>query len=582
MASRFAEIARAIGGKRAVSLVGFAIASPFWVLGFVFNEDATYESLSGALEIFLIALVAQVGLGAIFLIAHLTALRNRATKPAPFWVVCTVWFSAGAFRAGLLVIGLAFFGTTNEIPTGQRIIYSGLMAVVGFGVVAYALDAIDRFSRTRAEVLQQLLAGEEQLSTHRAAVETMRQTLLATVGKQLDASYTTTSKALDRLEDALTAREGPQPALDELRTLSDKTWQRVSEDLWKNAPSAPPKIRVREFLALYVISRPFRLAYLLAAAGFLYLLVYSRIFEPFIALALLGIWSIGAVLFGLVANWILARITRFPVTVFFVFAGALLLSSLPLILLADSWGYPTEETWRIFSVHAITVFVTLSTSLPATATKARNRILQNLRKHVDDTTLEKLHVESQLKVVSQKIASRLHGDVRGNFLAAILKLQDLIAQGDLEGARHSISGLRESLNLSRDPILAESNDQKELDTFLTNWSALIDIALEKPLNSIPPEFLPAVHTIVVDGVNNAVRHGEADWVRVNFTEDRDSLTVTIRNNGKPRQGSNSGLGTAHLNLLAPDGWSLITHGSGVTQLLVKLEKARALAYSTSR
>jgi hypothetical protein len=571
-----------LGGPRAVSLIGFAIASPFWILGFLFNEDATYESFGSALEIFLIAVIAQIGLGTIFLIAHLTVLKDRRTQPVPLWVVCAVWFSAGAFRAVLLVIGLGFFGTTNEIPTGQRITYSGLMAVVGFGATALALDAIDRFSKTRAEVLRQLLAGEEQLSTHRAAVDTMRQTLLATVGKKLDDSYTTASEALDRLEESLVKTEAAQPALEELRTLSDKTWQKISEDLWRDAPVTPPRIRVPEFLALYATSRPFQAPYLLAAAGFLYLLVYSRVYEPLVALALLGIWSVGAVVFGLVANWFLARARRVPVSVFFVLAGILLLSSLPLIVLAEIWGHPTIETGRIMSVHAITVFVALSTSLPETAAEARNRILQNLRKHVDNTTLEKLHVESQLKVVSQKIASRLHGDVRGNFLASILKLQDLIARSDIEGARKSIGDLRHALNLSRNPIISEPNDHEELSTFLSNWSSLIDLALEKPLSSVPPDFLPAVHTIVVDGVNNAVRHGEADWVRINFTEDRDSLTVTIRNNGKPRQGSNTGLGTAHLNLLAPDGWSLITHGSGVTQLLVKLEKANALAYSASR
>lgn len=582
MRARIAEISQGLGGPRAVSLIGFAIASPFWILGFLFNEDATYESFGSALEIFLIAVIAQIGLGTIFLIAHLTVLKDRRTQPVPLWVVCAVWFSAGAFRAVLLVIGLGFFGTTNEIPTGQRITYSGLMAVVGFGATALALDAIDRFSKTRAEVLRQLLAGEEQLSTHRAAVDTMRQTLLATVGKKLDDSYTTASEALDRLEESLVKTEAAQPALEELRTLSDKTWQKISEDLWRDAPVTPPRIRVPEFLALYATSRPFQAPYLLAAAGFLYLLVYSRVYEPLVALALLGIWSVGAVVFGLVANWFLARARRVPVSVFFVLAGILLLSSLPLIVLAEIWGHPTVETGRIMSVHAITVFVALSTSLPETAAEARNRILQNLRKHVDNTTLEKLHVESQLKVVSQKIASRLHGDVRGNFLASILKLQDLIARSDIEGARNSIGDLRHALNLSRNPIISEPNDHEELSTFLSNWSALIDLALEKPLSSVPPDFLPAVHTIVVDGVNNAVRHGEADWVRINFTEDRDSLTVTIRNNGKPRQGSNTGLGTAHLNLLAPDGWSLITHGSGVTQLLVKLEKANALAYSASR
>jgi hypothetical protein len=127
------------------------------------------------------------------------------------------------------------------------------------------------------------------------------------------------------LEESLVKTEAAQPALEELRTLSDKTWQKISEDLWRDAPVTPPRIRVPEFLALYATSRPFQAPYLLAAAGFLYLLVYSRVYEPLVALALLGIWSVGAVVFGLVANWFLARARRVPVSVFFVLAGILLL-----------------------------------------------------------------------------------------------------------------------------------------------------------------------------------------------------------------------------------------------------------------
>jgi hypothetical protein len=49
--------------------------------------------------------------------------------------------------------------------------------------------------------------------------------------------------------------------------------------------------------------------------------------------------------------------------------------------------------------------------------------------------------------------------------------------------------------------------------------------------------------------------------------------VTIQNNGEPKQGGRAGLGTAHLDLYAPDKWSLVRTANGLTQLLVRLESS---------
>jgi signal transduction histidine kinase len=196
-----------------------------------------------------------------------------------------------------------------------------------------------------------------------------------------------------------------------------------------------------------------------------------------------------------------------------------------------------------------------------------------LKRSLDSTTLEKLHVESQLKVLSHKMASRLHGDVRGNFLAAILKLQDHIVKGDTASAASEIQQLRNILLEPQgvSPVTDDSRD--DLEKFVTNWSALVDIALDQPLSAVPERYLPAVHTILVNAVNNAVRHGKADWIRVGFASEPGALLVTVQNNGEPQQGGRSGLGTAHLDLYAPDKWSLLRNSRGMTQLLVRLEES---------
>jgi signal transduction histidine kinase len=573
MASRWGEASSRVRGRWAISLTAYLIASPFWILGFLFNEAVTYASWENALGIAVVATLGHLGLGLVFLIAHLTVLRRRAQDPAPLGLVIAVWGLAGATRAVVLVVGLTAFGLDDVIPTQQRVLFSALMAIAGFAVAAYALDAIERFSVARAQVLNVLLHGEEQLSAHRAAVASMQEALVAKVDKKLKESNDATIDALDQLEESLTSNSQALPALEDLRELSDSTWQRISQDLWNAAPSEAPKIRLRELLELWATSRPFRLLYLVLVGAFLFILLYNRVFDPTLGALLMGLWTVSALTVGAIGNWLLPSLQKYAVPAFLVVVTVLIFSSIPLLVLADSWGQEVEYPWRAVSVHAISVFVALSTALPSSVESARERILAGLKRSLDSTTLEKLHVESQLKVLSHKIANRLHGDVRGNFLAAILKLQDQIARGDTRAAALEIQSLRDILQESQDVTPLAADSLVDLEKFVHNWGALVDIALDQPLSTVEDAYVTAVHTIVVDAVNNAVRHGKADWIRIGFSREPGALMVTIQNNGEAKQSGRAGLGTAHLNLYAPDKWSLVRTANGLTQLLVRLESS---------
>jgi len=102
------------------------------------------------------------------------------------------------------------------------------------------------------------------------------------------------------------------------------------------------------------------------------------------------------------------------------------------------------------------------------------------------------------------------------------------------------------------------------------------------VSAFPEEFVPAVHTIVVDAVNNAIRHGGADWIRITSTLEPEAVVLGIQNNGSPNTMGREGLGTANLNLLAPDKWSRIPAREGVTQLLVRLERTHITSVLSRR
>lgn len=572
-----------VGGRHAVSLPIFMGSIPFWVFGLVFNETFAFESPVNALLIFGIALLGQLSMGFVLLLAHFTVARNRKTQQVSLIVMGVVWALAGTARILTVVLALSVLGLPDTIPLGTRIVVGSLMAVAGFGLASYGMDALDRFRNERALILADLIESEEQLAAHRATVETLKSALIQQVDSRLKESQAYSSMNLDRLEKALTNRADAKPELDKLRLLSEKTWQTISQELWEQAPNVAPKIRTSELLTLFARSGPYRIPFFVVVSFFLYALIYSRVFDPIPGAVMTLAWLGASVTVSLGLNWVLARLPRFVNLALGVSLVGMMLSSLPLLMVTSRSGFGPEEQERVIALHALTMLVMMVLALFPTLARAGRQILDNLHLHIDRATIEKLHIESQLTVASKKLASRLHGNIRGNFLASVLRLQKHIEADDIKGAREAIEHLRGLLSeaIEWDPDQTTGAEQEQLSQFLTNWSALVDISLDKPIEAIPAEFLPVVHTVLVDAVTNAVRHGSADWIRITFTLEGDDGVLSILNNGRENQTTRVGLGTLNLNQIAGDQWSRFTNDQGMTQLVVRLERQR-LASLTNR
>jgi len=564
-----------VGGRHAISLAVFLIGSPFWVVGFVLNEPATYESLGSAALVMVITLCGQAVMGMVLFLAHLTVARNRTQKPVSLVVMAVVWGSSSVARILTVVFAFDLSGLPDTVPLGTRIAASAMMAIAGYGLGSYGMDALDRFRNERARILSELIDSDEQLAAHRVTVDTMKDVLVHNLDNQLKQAGGLSTQSLDRLEQAITSRMDTKPALEELRLLSEDTWRTVSQDLWAKAPSTAPTIKISEMLTLFSRSGPFQIPFLATGAFFLYLLVYARTFDPVTGAVVTIAWLGAMVPFSLAFNAVLRRLTKFSITSFAVLALAIILSSFPLLAVAEVVGVTTDDPARVFGVHTLTMTLIVMSALLPTIGRASRGILDTLRGSIDATAMEKLHIESQIDIASKKLASRLHGDIRGNFLASVLALQKNLETDDVDQARATIEKLRKLLaeTIELGPESPEATRQA-LQEFLTNWSALVDISLEKPLQDIPAEFLSAFHTVVVDAVNNAVRHGKADWIRIGFSLENDGLVVNIMNNGREDSSNRVGLGTLHLNQLAGDMWNRSTNEQGITQLVARLDRSR--------
>lgn len=568
------------GGRYAISLAVFLIGSPFWIIGFILNESATYQSPGSAAQVIVITVYGHVVMGLVLVLAHLTIAKNRAQKPLPLAVMALVWSGAAIARIISIVHAFALSGLEDTIPLGIRIVVSALIAVAGYGLGAYGMDALERFRNERAQILSDLIYSDEQLAAHRAAVETMKEALSSSVDSRLKESQRFSTQSLDRLETAITNRTEADIALEELRSLSEETWRTISRELWAKAPSKPPSLRLSEMLTLFARSDPFRIPFLVTGSAFLFLLVYARAFELLDAVVMTFSWLGAIVPLALLFNSVLRKIRHLPKTVFALMAIFVMASSVPVLAVASLMGVSTQLLAQVISVHALTMAITIGTAVLPTIARASQGILDNLKESFDQATLEKLHIESQLDIASKKLASKLHGDVRGNFLASVLALQKSIEVDDVEGAQATIDRLRAMLTEPLGSTSAvQASDSEAFAQFLTNWSALVDISLDKPLEDIPSVFFSAVHTIVVDAVNNAVRHGSADWIRISYTLEGDDIVLNVLNNGRPDSSNRVGLGTLHLNQLAGDMWRRFTNEQGITQLVARLEKNRLASIS---
>lgn len=563
------------GGRYAVSSTVFLIGSPFWILGFILNEPATHSSLQNAAVVTVITLCGQVAMGLVLLLAHLTVAKNRAQKPVSLITMGCVWGGSSVARILTLVAGLELAGLRDDIPLVTRMVMSVLMAIAGYGLGAYGMASLDRFRDERARILSNLIDSEEQLTAHRVTVEAMKDALTDKLDSRLEQARNSSTQSLDRLEQALANRLDTKPAVEELRSLSEETWRTISQELWAKAPSTAPTLKIFEMVALFSRSGPFQVPFFAVGAFFLYLLVYARTFDPATGAVIVVAWFGAMVLVSFPLNAVLGRVRKFSTALFLFLALLIIFSSVPLVAVAERFGATTDGYPQIVGVHAISMTIVIMSTLLPTIGRASAGILDTLRKGFDSATLEKLHIESQIDIASKKLASRLHGDVRGNFLASVLALQKNIEADDIDRARATITRLRrllgETVELGTESPEATTHALRE---FLTNWSALVDISMEKPLEDIPVEFLSAFHTVAVDAVNNAVRHGKADWIRISFSTERDSLVVNIMNNGRSDSSNRVGLGTLHLNQLAGDMWNRSTNEQGITQLVVRLERRR--------
>ncbi len=567
--ARLRVVEERVGGRYAVSSLAFVVSAPLMVLSFVATEMSLLGSWRDVGLTMATALLGHLGLGLVFGMAALTVLRKRRISPVPLWLLTLVYLVAANVRLAVLLNFMELWGLPDTTPLWLRVLTSSLLIPLCYGLASYSLESLRRYRATRNRLLQSIIEAGLQLDRQQGAVNSLRDAYLRGVEKEISDAHTHAAEDFDHLRRRIASGFDARPELKSLLERTDSTLRSISHQALANAKIDVPPIRAREFVDTVFLSKPLSITTLSASAAFLFLIVFARGLPALSALTWSVVWWAVVVAVAAASNVAGAR-GRW-------WSPPALVSGYTVTLLLGGGmffvpGLDPQRAWGALSVHLIGVFLAPVVGSGPAIVKSQDAVLQALQKHLDSQTISRLKVESELAVLARKIANRLHAETRGVFLAHVLKLQRCLDDGDLEEALKLVDTIRADLLDTHPEQAGEGRSEKEVLSFLDNWRGLVDIDTNLHTARIPKSLTSALEVLVMNAVNDAVRHGGADWVNVQWEKGEDWYTLTVVNNGQPTpRYTGAGLGDETLTELAGGGWSRTVDVMGFTRLVARFE-----------
>ncbi len=177
---------------------------------------------------------------------------------------------------------------------------------------------------------------------------------------------------------------------------------------------------------------------------------------------------------------------------------------------------------------------------------------------------------------ARDIADRLHGDLQGELLASAARIDrlghdDAAIQAELAQVERRLDS---ALSAREDSVRLPFTDQ--LTDLQTRWDGLLAIQIALDIDGpIGVTVEDLIVGIVSEALTNARRHGMARQVSVRIGplhQDGSGVLIQIDDDGiGPRKGV-AGIGSAHLDAVAPGAWSRARREQGGTRLEVVLAR----------
>lgn len=222
--------------------------------------------------------------------------------------------------------------------------------------------------------------------------------------------------------------------------------------------------------------------------------------------------------------------------------------------------------------------VVLASSIAATVLHDRDAVRAQLVAMLGPDWYAQLRRSHLDAAAARDIADRLHGDLQGELLAAAARIDRL--GHDEHAVRVELEQVAACIEraMSARPGDVPSPLPERLGELGARWAGLLDVQLDLDVAApLGRRFDDLIVGIVSEALTNARRHGMARQVVVRVTDVRsrgDGLRVEVEDDGVGPGTGDAGIGSAHLDAVAPGAWSRIQLPAGGTRLEVLLAAGR--------
>lgn len=557
-----------IGGRWAVSWQGYLLAWP-WAVLFIFSTSPTVWATGTLAERIsrgvLVGTLTYIPVGLVAWLASISIFRNRRSTPVPVALVALVGGIAWTTRSLAMIGYLEIADLPSDASPSLRLLAGFIQGAFAFVLTAWLLAKLTSFHEERRRLIDTLIQEELANEHLHERVRDLQARVLHQVRSVVDEAAQTISTQAS--VDTVTPH-----AVEALA----RTTKQISKDLARNLwDEAAKTARVNPWTVVRstVANRPFTYWALIPGAllGVLALPIYWPVGVSVLAVFVLTLISL---IISSIANFTCPRLVPSKALAMYLVAVALLLSTAfvmyAFVHLLDL--QPTGGSGLLWAVAVnYGIFFPLI-SAGAHIGRTQQDVLRQLRRSISQTEIDSHALNREEAHLRRDLALALHGGLQADLTASTMRAQQAIDHGDAASARRAMDEARNLIQQGWDlPELTRTDLQSTAQSVIESWEGFVDITLNIDVTREPPSrTVTQIREILLEGIGNAVRHGRATNIAITIDDHAGDLRVTITDDGSGVTGSRVGLGSAMLDDIAPNAWSLSQSSTGGSTLAVAL------------
>lgn len=553
-----ASVAHRLGGRWALSLVGFVIVALGIVASIFVGEESATRSLGEAAQWFVVCLVGIAVYGLLLLIFdRWTPYRDRRTTPIPLPTVVIGTVVIGTVIALSLGLSAEWMGLESAQTLPLRI--AGLVLIgSGFGWgLTLLLDEIDRSRQARTRLIERQVSAELASLQQTLLIEELRHEVQGEVDARLREAQEDLAR---RLHELTTTPEGVTSTDTSiaLRMLAEETVRPLSTQLWSTAARQYPRIKWSRVLINTIRHEPLR-PVLLAVIHVLgtALQTIDR-FGTTSGLLMLAMTVLTIFIVCLPANALMRRYPAWHGRIFVVAVVILEVQIVPLVLWRESL-VPGSGTvaWAITQVAA-GVLIILLTSGFGSWQQQRRATQRTYLQDLDQELVITLARSRAVAELARELSRTLHGTVQSKIVACAMVSEQAIESGNVEQLKDALEQAQRVLASSRAQEKAPVGAVAEVHRKVALWDELcaIDVQIDAGIDHSTGSG-ERVGRVVEEGLANAIRHGGATAISVTLKSVDGGICIVIDDDGGgPPATTVPGLGSTVLDQATGGRWSL--------------------------